>query len=282
VFLNLITRSRYNIRMNKLANIPITKGGKLFNCSFCNRGYQRKLNYNRHVSICELMSKTTKERRLDSEDTPSLRVLYDIILELGVKMAHMEKKMNEMSNLAYKNKRNINMVEWLNENCKETQSFEYLIKNIKIERENLEYLFNNGYTSGIMNILKKFLPSSLEDESLSANNSIKAFDFKHNVLFVYCEDNTNNEHTQWTILPDKLFQQLINVVSKQLLNEFIDWQKENVNRMVQDDFAINYAENVKKILGDNMSLEQIYSRIKLDLFKHLKVTMKNITECQFI
>jgi len=168
-------------------------------------------------------------------------------------------------------KKKINMVDWLNENHTEGVNidFDQFIKCIKVERDQLENLFQTDYTSGILKVLEDKL--SLDPY---VNNPLKAFDQKNNVFFAY----VNNT---WCILPDKLFQQLINNISKQLLDEFIKWQTENANRMDQDDFAIKYSANVKKIMGGNLSREQNYAKIKLDLYKYLKVNVKNITEYQF-
>ena len=226
------------------------------------------------MPVCELMSKTTKERQIESEehdDTPNVRALYEIILELNHKMAKMEKKMQEMTKWVDLKKKKINMVDWLNENHTEGVNidFDQFIKCIKVERDQLENLFQTDYTTGILKVLEDKL--SLDPY---VNNPLKAFDQKNNVFFAY----VNNK---WCILPDKLFQQLINNISKQLLDEFIKWQTENANRMDQDDFAIKYSANVKKIMGGNLSREQNYAKIKLDLYKYLKVNVKNITEYQF-
>ena len=82
-------------------------------------------------------------------------------------------------------------------------------------------------------------------------------------------------------MSDEFLQKLVNIIEKQLLDEFVKWQIENKDKMKEDDFAIKYATNVKKIMGGNLTREQVYSRVKLDLYKYLKVNIKNITEIQF-
>ena len=45
------------------------------------------------------MCKSVKERQLENQecdDTPSVRELYDVILEMANKMSAMERKMNDM------------------------------------------------------------------------------------------------------------------------------------------------------------------------------------------
>jgi len=246
-------------------------------CSSCRRGYKSKIYYNRHVAICELMCKSIKERQLENEendDTPTIRVLYDVILELTNKMEKMERKIQELSKFADLKKKKINMVDWLNENKIEEKQLglEEFILNIKVNRIHLENLFQTEYTSGILKVLQDLLPLA---EEFGNNNAIKAFDNKVNVLFAFSDN-------KWIILSDEKFQQIINITVKQLLNEFIVWQTENASRMEQDDFAIKYSANVKKMMGGNFTREQVYAKVKIDLYKYLKVNVKNITEYQFV
>lgn len=174
-------------------------------------------------------------------------------------------------------KRKINILEWLNANPEKIGtvsgggSFEAFMLQLKVTRRHLDYLFRSDYTSTILHILQENLP--LEDGTKA--NVIKAFDQKTNVLYTYSQG-------QWSIITEQMFQTLLFVVDKKLLGEFIKWQTENAVNMADDDFALKYAVNVKKIMGGNLSRDQIYARLKIDLYKYLKVSLKNITECEFV
>jgi hypothetical protein len=251
-----------------------------YSCSSCRRGYQSKIYYNRHVAVCELMCKSMKERQLENEesdDTPTIRVLYDVILELTHKMSQMEKKIQELSKWADLKKKKINMVDWLNENKiietegNQQKTWEELLINIKVDRLHLENLFQTEYTLGILKVLQDILPMGETNNS----NAIKAFDNKTNVLYTFSD-------TKWMILSDQMFEQIINIIVKQLLNEFVGWQTENASRMEQDDFAIKYSTNVKKMMGGNLTRQQVYAKVKIDVYKYLKVNIKHITEYHFV
>ena len=305
-------------------------------CSFCGRGYQRKIYYSRHVAICELMCKSIKERQLENQerdDTPSVRALYDVILEMVTKMSAMEKKMIEMSKWVDSKKRKMNIIDWLNETHKNMAlSVEEFIEHIKVERCHLEYLFKEDYNKTILKVIKDVLSGDDENKM-----PIKAFDIKPNMLFVYTGEDSaprsliangiggdggyigdnsgagglnsgqgatreyigsdNGEAdglrsgrgpprgivnelggeaslsptasgiARWIIMSDPLLKQLVNVVMKKLLDEFIVWQKENTGRMEQDDFAIKYANNVRKIMSGG---QETYGKVKLDLYKSLR------------
>lgn len=66
------------------------------------------------------------------------------------------------------------------------------------------------------------------------------------------------------------FTQLMYLFDKQFMNEFIIWQTENKSRMSSDDsFSTLYARNMKKIMGGNYTREQLYSRIKKELYMYI-------------
>ena len=65
------------------------------------------------------------------------------------------------------------------------------------------------------------------------------------------------------------------------LTEFIKWQKENTDKIYEDEFSNKYAVNFQKILGGNNTQEYNNSRIKKELYKYLKMNLKNIIEYEF-
>lgn len=248
----------------------------IYTCTNCHRGYQRKNYYNRHVALCEIMSKSVKERQLENEehaDTPTVRALYEVIMELTTKMSKMEKQLQELAKWTDAKKRKINIVDWLNENPMASEEkpkpWEEFLTGLTVERRHLEQLFQTDYPSAFAQVLQDHLP--LHNDT----TTIKAFEQKNNMLFVY----SNN---LWLLMSEQLLKNLVYTVDKKLLAEFVRWQQENTVNMEQDEFAVKYALNVKKIMGGSLSREQIHSRVKIDLYKYLKVNIKSVTEYEFI
>lgn len=264
------------VRMQVQTQAPVQAQAQAQACRFCGRTYQRKVYYNRHIVVCELLSKTTKERQIDYEesaDTPPVRELYEIILELANKVTHLEKKLNDLSKWADTKKRKIKVEEWLNEKYTGLQAplldLATFLEKICVVRSHLEYLFQHDYLTCIGKVLQDMLPVDGD------RNVLKAFDHKYNVLFVY-------DASQWQVLTEPRIQAIITVITKQLWQEFVVWQKENALKMVQDDFAVTYATNAKKMMAGNTTPEQIYNRTKLDLYKYLKLPLGAITEVEFV
>ena len=151
-------------------------------------------------------------------------------------------------------------------------------------------MFKHDYIHGCIEIIKDLL-SSTDLNKLP----LKSFNQKENTLFIArldtskCDeernDNDKNKESssdiKWEIMSDKIFIEFISKISKQLLTEFIKWQKENADKIYEDEFSNKYAVNFQKILGGNNTQEYNNSRIKKELYKYLKTNLKNIIEYEF-
>ena len=143
----------------------MNKPSQSYSCSYCSKTYTRKIYYERHVICCNLraMADVCDYRTLEEQnDTPSTRELYMIIQELVKKQNKMEEELKNLRRYTDKVKRNINVVEWLNSNYTplEFSSWRDLIA---IKRNDLDFIFTNGLSSGITQILKNNLSSENEN-----------------------------------------------------------------------------------------------------------------------
>jgi hypothetical protein len=86
-------------------------------CVHCGKSYKKKTILEKHVILCELLTKTKKGIIIEQEDDiPSQHKIYNILLELGVKFNQLEEKVDELNKWVVKKKKKINVVEWLNAN----------------------------------------------------------------------------------------------------------------------------------------------------------------------
>ena len=118
-------------------------------CIYCGRSFKNRLNLDKHTNLCELVYKTTKNRKpfiIEDEETldiPSQKKIYKMLLLLGQKYVKLEEKVNEMNKFIVKKKKKINVLEWLNTNLKPEFVFEVLIDKILVTEEDIDYLFKN-------------------------------------------------------------------------------------------------------------------------------------------
>ena len=241
------------------------------NCPHCLRTYQRKVYFDRHVGLCQMLSKTKHERLMEVEeqaDTPTLRDLYAAVMGLTEKYSQLEKKYTELSKYASIKKQKLNIVDWLNVNFG-NQAIDYSLwfKSIDIQQEELEVLFKTDYVGGVMALLQQLLP--LDDEK----RPIRAFTTKDGVFYLY-----NQAENCWELADADTFQKLMFSIDKQFMAAFVQWQNENKHRMQQCEFSDIYIQNVKKIMGGHNTREQLYSRIKKELYTYLRAELPTMIE----
>lgn len=242
-----------------------------YSCKYCNRNYKLKPNYDKHYLLCDTLNKSicSKNKSDNNDHIPSLRDMFTLILELTAKNSKLEQKVEELSKWAESKKKKLNVIDWLNEKYTKNIKYSEWLAEISISRNHLEAVFKSDMVTGCYEILESLL--SLHKE----NAPIKAFDQKENILFIYNNDN------KWEILSPTMFVNLMNILSKNILTEFIKWQTENKDKMFQDEFSNMYARNVQKIMGGNLTQEQIHMRVKKEIYNHLKMNLRNIVEYEF-
>ncbi len=70
-----------------------------YKCNNCEKKWNKKYLFDRHVLMCNLLVKTPEERKDEIEelnDVPSYLDLYKIVQEMGKKQQKMENQLNQM------------------------------------------------------------------------------------------------------------------------------------------------------------------------------------------
>ena len=226
----------------------------MFCCCHCQRNYQRKLYFDRHVIACEYLSKNKRERSIEIEettDTPSVRDLYAIILALAAKCNDLEQKMNTPN---YRPQPQFNRLEWLNRTIPQATAYTEWLNAVKASPTDLEGLFETDYVEGVVRFLKHHLRVD--------TCPLRVFD-KNFYMF----------EEKWVLCANETFMALMQLCDKQFMSAFIQWQNENKGRIKTDDsFSDIHARNLKKVTGGKFTREQLYSRIKSNLLERLRQT----------
>ena len=160
------------------------------------------------------------------------------------------------------------MISWLNDNLKPKFTFLEFLDKMYINRHHLELIFQHNHINGKIYILQEFLPLNEEDVL-----PIKSFDQKENALFIYDKG--------WELMTPQLFDKLLNSLQKKIMDEFVNYQNENMDKMRDENFTIEYIKNVQKVMGSKDSKEKITSRIRRELYKYLKMNLRNIVQVEF-
>ena len=248
-----------------------------YTCRNCERTYKRKSYYEKHILLCDLihLNKKDKEIKLQElDDTPSMRTLYEMVLELAKKNKDLEEQIQKINKFVNVKKKSISIVDWLNLNFNNNDNKNYdfyeFISDINIRDKHLEYIFNSNYVKGVSAIIEELFDNDNDNDN---DNDIpfKAFDQKENQLFIYV-------NKMWTQMTNNNLRDFINTISKQIMKLFIKWQNNNIHRLSNEEYSIQYTKNVQKVMGGNLSNYEINNKLKNKLYKYLKVNIKNIIE----
>lgn len=228
------------------------------NCPTCLRHYKSKYFYNRHVGVCELLSKGKQELSRDTEErqyTPSVHELYMLVLDLSFKNSKLEEKVAQLTKWKARSIKKMPAIEVITKKYTPECCFSNWIQTLVLDEKHLNNVFENDYIGGIALILEEVVPHNLTTIPLSAI-------CQNNTLYVY-ED-------QWITMKKTHYEQLNKYISKNLMTLFVKWQQNNMHRMKNENFADVYVQNVQKVIGSKYSSDRINASIKKTLYELLK------------
>lgn len=218
-----------------------------FECKYCQKKYKRKTMYEKHIIVCKIHNTSLRDIETDAIDVYDTKTLSKLVITLYKKVDDLEKKLK--NNVPDKN---INIINWLNENERPDFSFKEWIKTINIDEATIKNIIKRDYINGLTDLLDEYI-----------NNSgipLKAFDRKVNELYIY-------ENDMWSIMNNEIFTNFINTLSRNVLNV-------GINTITTDiDLSREMATNVKKIIGGNFKNDKIISVIKKDIYTKIKINI---------
>ena len=241
-------------------------------CKICNKEYHRQSAYDKHKLLCIGGDacggdSQTPQATLNCGELGDLS-LRDIVLELVKSNNKLRKDVEELKRWVQTKKKKVIIVDWLNENCKLTENYKQFISKLCITRKHLDIIFESNITDGIQEILQ----NCMNDLNISP---FKSFDQKDNTIYVY------NEESKWEQLSSTEFNNIISTITKSILAEFKSWQDENEHQLYTDDFSTIYIQNVKKVMGGDISIDKQRIKIHRNLYKYLKMNLQNTIEYEF-
>ena len=243
-----------------------------YECQYCSKNYKIKKAYERHILVCNILSKTPRERQLENEayeNMPNMRELYQMIQILILKNEKLENQVNKMS-AWINNKKRVNVLEWLNDNIKPMIVFNEWVESIEITKIHMKYVFEYNFVDGINLIAREIVSKDFDSIPL------KAFEQRENI-YVY-----NGYEVKWEIINPHQIDTLFVRITKGLLNQLKIWQDKNKYRLYNSKFTEKYIQNVKKITGGDLSKEQQCHKLKQSFYNSLKVNIKNIQQYEFV
>lgn len=237
----------------------------MYSCQHCGREYKIKTYYTRHITACKILNKTSKELRDDEEylaDTPKIRELYDIILEMNTQLITLKKKVKKLENVHHEKQRKINIIEWLEQQNKPSVCWENWLDSLVFSRQHLETVFQSDIITAMLDCL-----NNKYREADPGNVPLRAFDQKQNILFVYL-------HTGWEQISANKFEKTVCQIHKKCMQEFMKWQEEAEDKMTSTEFTCLFTENIHKI--NSKTTTQVSKKLFQKLYDESKINIKSV------
>lgn len=280
---------------------------KIYMCPCCNKEYKRKKAFENHHFICRQLhdielreardkanSKYQKEtvshdEKQDIASLPSQMEMYKLLQVMVKKYESLQEEVDTMKQYFKRKQKKIQIDEWLERHCVPDETLHIWLSNIEVQREEVEYMFENGYISGILFILQNNLPPEDNDK-----HPLKCFHHKRNIFYKYDagenagngggggNHQTNNQNNKWSMMKQSDFDNLIVHVNHYLMKEFISWRDEHKEKIDKSEaFYDTFMKNMRTILGGNKSKQENLMMIQSKLYQYLKCDLKAIYEFEF-
>lgn len=241
----------------------------MYSCNHCGREYKIKTYYTRHIATCKLLNKSSKDLRDDEEymaDTPNIRDLYDIILEMNSQIKSLQTKVKALESSHKSKQRKINIVEWLDSQSKPSESWHNFISNIEFNSDDLDSVSCNGVITGMFNCLNNNLMKHNEKDI-----PLRAFQQKQSSLFIFTKET-------WNEITFKEFETAICCMHKKCMQEFMTWQSKAETTMSPSDFTLAFTEKIGKI--NEKTTIQISKKIFKKIYDEYKIDIKSIIDIE--
>jgi hypothetical protein len=263
--------------MNQIYGIPNRIKQPAHCCIYCGKTYKLRSNVDKHMTLCELLHKSKKQGFIveEDDDTPSLKKMYKMLLELGKKYTSLEEKVDEINKFVVKKKKKINVLEWLNANLQPSLVFEKLHEKISIIDEDISYLLTNSFNDTLNGIFNRSIYTVSESEY-----PIFAFIQKANIFYVY--DKNNEDKIEWQELSREKLIKFLNKVHMKLSKHFNDWKKKQINEIKENDsFATICDKTLVKLMSVEFKQDSILGKTRSSMYSRMKTDMKALVEYEF-
>lgn len=247
-------------------------------CINCGKGYKLRSALDKHSLICELIVRQGKQKLLiednmDDEIIPDNKQLYKILLELTAKYTKLENKMAEISKFAVKEKKKINILDWLNNNVTPTCSFKEFTNKIVLDTQINDLILHNSFNDILNEIINQYL--------IDDNLPILAFTQKTNVIFIF---NTTSDLAVacWQEIPRDVLIGLLNSIQMKISKSFYDWKQSHKEELLTNDTLCGLCDKaLVKIMSPTFKEDKHFSKGKSLIYNKIKKDIKMLIEYEF-
>jgi len=189
--------------------------------------------------------------------------IFNLLKTLVETNKRMDMRIKKLEALMYKEKKKINVLEWLNKNRMNSITYSRFLDNIEIGEYELETIYEYGIIEGITKLLK-------ENLNLMEEKPIICFEMKSYMVYVKCEEG-------WEKLESDEFKKNICYLQRKILTEFRN--KNSIEKLKTDREHNIYNKRLRKICNSNFSIK--INEIRNNIYRSTKVNINKIINYSF-
>lgn len=229
----------------------------IINCPSCFKSFKRVGCYEKHIFQCQ---------GRNEEKIPNNKELWNMITQLTERYNTVQSELEYLKNKMGIQNKKIDVLEWLNKQEKPNNTWNKIIETFEMKICDLDLIFQKGLIEGVSDIMIQYL------QSFNSNDVIKCFEQKKNIFYVF--------NDSWEVLSKCDFENNYKSIYQKILSSFEEYKNLNENKIMDDEFQIEFNNNFVKILCVQTPFESQSVRIKNKIFNDLKENFKSIIELE--
>ncbi len=227
-------------------------------CSYCARKFFRIASYKIHENKCKVLYETSKmtlhkpkTSKENTRDSKKITKLENKVDELKLMLKQL---------ISQKERKRINISDYLNETYSKEMSLSLFLEKINIDVSTFETIFlKKNFVDGCIDILNI--------ESTNDSMPIKAYEQKKNVLYIKCDN-------VWQLMSSEMLSYVVNKLNNKINQAYTCWDNENMNKSDSSDKFLVLSKNIH--MGNKTHLE-ICNKILRKLYQSIKNNIRNYT-----
>jgi hypothetical protein len=233
-------------------------------CNLCFVEFRNKTQHREHVLCCKLI----KDRTLadvPNDRVPNPRIMYELIKNLAAKCDRLETEVRMLKNTSTREKRKINLIDYLNETRIPTLAYKPWLKELIVQPRHVEKALENKIINGIFELVD----DALADDP---NLPIASFSHRRGRFYVWKDD-------AWEETKPGFINELFDNLAFKFLLAYTKWELSKPELNARTEEAQKYKMMYMKLLTSRDEIQ--YKRFSGWLFEKIKQNVKKIVEYEF-
>jgi len=241
----------------------------MYHCTVCNKAYKRLRYFQEHRAICEAKQASEGTDTTHLHEVPSQLDMWLALKYYIKRCSALENKVNHLEKWAIRQKKKVNIMDWLNEHFKPKLSFNDWIDDFRITQEDLDLIFDLNFIGGMYKIIERRI-LNVDKKDLP----VKAFSQYLNMLFIW-------NGSSWDSIDSEDMEKQIVSIHNKLQQQLRLYKRENEMLINDPNLNVGWYKNIRKIMGGPEPYASSIRKISLKMYTHLKFNLKKVVEYEF-